>query len=237
MSSNRQAIFDHPTRGFEADMATAARVGSAPMYFATEAGAPECWKFAPKEVIYLEGDRVSSLCQIHSGLVKLVSYLPNERSRIVRLCGQGDLLGLEGLLGQRYHHTAIAVNRVEIGCGKSHRLHLLEQEDPHRYCEILKRGFDQLANSDRWLADFSTGGIKSRIGRLLEFLSLLRFGEASTNVELLTVNDMADILGVTAESVSRILAEFKRRRILQPMADSPRERYRIDFPRLRQQTC
>jgi DNA-binding transcriptional regulator YhcF (GntR family) len=59
----------------------------------------------------------------------------------------------------------------------------------------------------------------------------------STKVELPTVNDMAAILGVTAESVRRILAEFKRQRILQPMDYSPREGDRIVFPRLRQQTC
>jgi len=65
----------------------------------------------------------------------------------------------------------------------------------------------------------------------------LRFGEASTRVELLTVSDMADILGVTAESVSRILAEFKRKRILQSIDSSSREKYRIDFPRLNAEIC
>jgi CRP/FNR family transcriptional regulator len=44
-------------------------------------------------------------------------------------------------------------------------------------------------------------------------------------VELLTCEEMASVLGVTPESVSRTLAEFKRQRILQRTGDS-RETYR-----------
>ena len=205
--------------------------------FVTKSTPPTCRSFNAKDVIYHEGDTVNGLFQLRGGLIKLISYLSNGRVRIVRLCGKDDLLGLEGLLGQPYRHTAIAVSKVEIACLHANRLQSLERENPSSYCDLLRKGFDQLTASDRWLADFSTGNVKSRIARLLEFLANLKFGEASTTVDLLTVADMADILGVTAESVSRVLAEFKRMRILQPTGVAARERYRIDFPRLRQEAC
>ncbi len=147
---------------------------------------------------------------ILDGMVKLLSYLPNGRARIVRLHNHNHWLGLEGLVTRPYEHTAVAVNDVEIAYVSMNNLHLLERDNPQKYCQILKQGYRQLAQADRWIADFSTGGIKSRVARLVDFLSKLEFGESSTLVELLTVHDMADMLGVTPESVSRILAGFKR---------------------------
>jgi len=70
--------------------------------------------------------------------------------------------------------------------------------------------------------DFSTGGIRPQVARLLEY------GQPLDRVELLTVCEMAEILGVTQESVSRILATFKRGEILQKLSDPSREIYRID---------
>jgi CRP-like cAMP-binding protein len=42
-------------------------------------------RYLAKEVIYRESDRADRICVIRSGLVKLLSYLPNGRARIVRL--------------------------------------------------------------------------------------------------------------------------------------------------------
>jgi CRP/FNR family transcriptional regulator len=46
------------------------------------------------------------------------------------------------------------------------------------------------------------------VARLVDFLSKFEYGEATNRVNLMTVHEMADMLGVTPESVSRILAEF-----------------------------
>jgi CRP/FNR family transcriptional regulator len=101
--------------------------------------------------------------------------------------------------------------------------------------QLLCQWHGDLAQADRWIADFSTGGIKSRVARLLEYLAELKQGESRDRVELLTVNEMAEILGVTQESVSRILAAFKRSDILQKQADPQRQTYRLDTGRLRRE--
>jgi CRP/FNR family transcriptional regulator len=46
---------------------------------------------------------------------------------------------------------------------------------------------------------------------------------------------MSEILGVTPESVSRIVATFKRRNILKKHAESMGEVYRLDTRRLQQE--
>ena len=62
-----------------------------------------------------------------------------------------------------------------------------------------------------------------------------RNGRPVERVELLTVCEMTEILGVTQESVSRILATSKRRDILQKQSDSLREIYRLDAPGLKRE--
>jgi CRP/FNR family transcriptional regulator len=193
--------------------------------------------FQAKEVIYRESAGVDRICIIRSGLVKLLSYLPNGRARIVRLHARNQWLGLEGLLGEPYEHTAIAVDDVVVEYLSTHSVQHLVMDAPGRLLQLLHQWHVDLAQADKWISEFSTGGIRPRVARLLQFLAELEYGCPTDRVELLTVSEMAEILGVTPESVSRIVATFKRRDILQkqPESDSLREIYWLDTPRLHQE--
>lgn len=189
-------------------------------------------QFLAKEVIYRESDPVDRVFVILGGMVKLLSYLPNGRARIIRLHAHNHWLGLEGLVGQLYEHTAVAVGDVAVAYISMNSLRLLERDNPTQYGQILKQGYKYLAQADRCILDFSTGGIKPRVARLVDFLAKLEHGESSSMVELLTVHEMADMLGVTPESVSRVLAEFKRNDTLHRLDGHSDETYEIDSQQL-----
>jgi CRP/FNR family transcriptional regulator len=192
---------------------------------------------AARDVIYRKGDCVDRVYLIRSGMVKLLSYLPNGRSRIVRLYTRDQWLGLEGLLGQPYEHTAVSVGDVQLAYCSMRNLQQLRRRDARTLADVLCQWHGDLVMADRWIADFSTGGIKQRVARLLAYLAELKFGPPPDRVELLTVQEMADILGVTQESVSRILAEFKRSDVLRQEVERPHEIFRLDGARLQQETC
>lgn len=185
-------------------------------------------RFLPREVIYREGEQADTVYAIRSGLVKLISYLPNGKGRIVRLYARGIWIGLEGLLGQPYEHTAVAIEDVEAYRFRTHTLRLLERDDFEHHVHLMSRWHQHLLEADRWIADFSTGPIRPRVARLLSFLSRVEDRSASGNVKLLTCDEMAAILGVTPESVSRVLAQFKRNGILCALEASQSELYRCD---------
>jgi CRP/FNR family transcriptional regulator len=190
-------------------------------------------RLAEKEVIYREGEDAESVFVVLRGMVKLLVHLPNGKVRIVRLQVAGDWLAIEGLgKNQAYEHTAIAVSEAEVVQFPAARLCALLQEDADLYAALLKRGFDHLETADRWIAEFSTGSIKARLAHLLEFLGDLETDGMSNTVSLLTVNETADVLGVTPESVSRFLAEFKRKKVLIQVDDDDNWHYRIDKARL-----
>lgn len=191
--------------------------------------------FLPKEVLYHKGDQVDRVILIREGLVKLLSYLPNGRARIVRLHGNNHWLGLEGLVEPCYEHTAIAVYGVDSVQIPLKTLQRLEQDDPRQFNLVMRQGYAYLLQADRWIADFSTGEIRPRVARLLEYLAELEYGQPRNRLELLTVNEMAEILGVTPESVSHHIAAFKRAAILKKDADPLRDIYQLDVARLQQE--
>jgi CRP/FNR family transcriptional regulator len=197
----------------------------------------KCRRFFAKDVIYREGDCVDMVYVIRSGMVKLLSYLPNGRARIVRLHADDHWIGLEGLIGFAYEHTAIAIGDVDAFRIPMSRMHSLERDNPRVFSQILRNGYGHLVQADMWIANFSTGGIKPRVARLVDFLSKLEFGETSIIVELLTVHEMAEILGVTPESVSRILAMFKRSDILLKQGNVVDEIYQINASKLQKEAC
>lgn len=192
-------------------------------------------QFAAKNAIYHEGEEINSVYLICQGMVKLISYLPNGRARIVRLYGKGQFLGLEVLLGRDYEHSAVAIGDVEVEQIPVPMLGQLFEQHPELINQFHGQWHKDLLNAEKWISEFSTGGIKPRVARLLQFLSELEQEQPKHSVELLTVQEMAEILGVTQESVSRILAAFKRTDILQKHMDPSREIYQIDDDRLSQE--
>ncbi|MES9966951.1 MAG: helix-turn-helix domain-containing protein, partial [Sedimenticola sp.] len=77
--------------------------------------------------------------------------------------------------------------------------------------ELLSRWQRALTEADAWLTELSTGSAKQRVARLL--LRLVRDEEAS-ECELFSREDMGAMLGITTETASRTIAEFKRQSLL-----------------------
>jgi CRP-like cAMP-binding protein len=187
---------------------------------------------APQDVLYHQGGDCDTVYFITGGLLKLVTHLANGRARIVRLHRHGSVLGLSGLRCALYEHTAVAVTPINALRLPLSAVKRLRSVDPSAYVTLVERWHDYLRDADTWITQFSTGPIRGRVARLLAFLSDIAPGAGATQVQLLTCEEMGCILGVTAESVSRIIAEFKRQHILDRHAGQPSETYTADSARL-----
>ena len=181
----------------------------------------------PGNVLYHVGDAGDFLFTVRSGALKLVQYLPDGSQRIVRLARTTDVLGLEAVLDASYQHEAIALHVTEVCRFPARLVRDLGRENPALHRELMARWQRALTEADAWLTELSTGSARQRIARLL--LRLVRDRETS-DCQLFGREDMGAMLGVTTETASRAIAEFKRQSLL---VETTPNRFLLDIPNLR----
>lgn len=175
--------------------------------------------YAAHDVIYFEGDDAKNLYEITSGAAMLYKLLPDGRRQVVEVLGPGDLFGFDM---DTYHDcsaetlvatTALVFNRREVESSTAAQSHLtrcaLQQVYAmHDHAVLLGR--------------------KSAYERVASFLMRFVPERGMTNcagpedenndesvVKLnMTRQEMADYLGLTIETVSRVISDMKRKGVI-----------------------
>ncbi len=170
------------------------------------------------ERLYRDGDQGNRLFTIRSGLVKLQRYLPDGTQRIVRLATTSDVIGLEALLDQPYEHEAIAMQPTEVCSLPVATVNELSRNNPALHKELLHRWQRALSDADSWLTELSTGSARHRVARLV--LRLIDETGGQPECRLFAREDIGSMLGITTETASRTIAEFKRKGWLTELASN-----------------
>jgi CRP-like cAMP-binding protein len=158
-------------------------------------------------VLYEEGAAAPYVYTVRSGLIKLKVDLPNGGQRIVRLLRPGDVAGLETLVGERYHHSAVALQDADVCRIPREVVMRLDQTQPSVHQALLQRWQRSVDQAEHFIVALSTGPAEARMARLL-----ITLGCSGDHPESMpTREDMGALLGITTETASRIMAEFKRR--------------------------
>lgn len=181
-------------------------------------------------IVYHSADEGNAVFTLRNGLVKLVQYLPDGSQRIVRLLRPGDTLGLEVLVGQPYEHSAVVLRNALLCRIPMEVVNRLSVETPRLHSQLMKRWHQSVRQADEWLTELSTGSAKARVARLLLSLSAAQDGfrlpegavvggdglerAKTAQCELFSREDVGAMLGVTTETASRTIAEFRRQGVL-----------------------
>lgn len=165
------------------------------------------YHFHPRAHLYGQGDAGSYLFTIRSGMVKLEQSMPNGALRVVRLLHPGDVVGLEALVGNSYHHTAVALNEVDACRISTQVINDLDAHSPRLHAQLMLRWQKSLDEADDFIVQLSTGSATARLARLLLKLSMVGANEHFVSPSR---EDIGAMLGVTTETASRLMAKFKR---------------------------
>jgi CRP/FNR family transcriptional regulator len=165
------------------------------------------------DVIFYQGNAPSSVYFLCHGSVKLVRDARMGRQHILRMMTGPDFLGDRAFLaGQPYAASAQVMedSRVCAISGESFRaLWRSEPELPQMFAVYLAR---KLAEADDAACDIALRTIRELLARLvvdrLEACGgdLVQFSESR--------QDLADLLGTSAEVISRTLSEFERKKLV-----------------------
>ncbi len=179
-----------------------------------------------KGILYHEGDAARHVYSIRDGLVKLVQLTPNGSKRIVRLLRAGDALGLEALGGGgSYRHTAEAILATDLCRIPIETLSGINARHYELYEALVQHWQTSIDMADEVITRFSTGTAQGRLARFL--LHPLAEPEGESCLAL-SRDELAALLGLTIETVSRTVAEFKRKGIVEEKGG----RFRFDRSRL-----
>ena len=181
----------------------------------------------PGTPLYHAGDQGDFMFTVRSGALKLVQYLPDGSQRIVRIVRATDVLGLEALVDPTYRHEAVALQPTEVCRFPTRVVRELGRDNPTLHRELMARWQRALNEADAWLTELSTGSARQRVARLL--LRLVRDRESS-ECQLFGREDMGAMLGITTETTSRTIAEFKRQSLL---VETTANVFLLDIPNLR----
>jgi len=167
--------------------------------------------FGEDEILFLQGQSSSSLYSLTTGMVKICTHSADGREQIVGLSSPCNLLvGLQSINDSRYAYTAIAVTPVK-ACKINHRA-LLEcvQDRGDIAIRLIQAANAQLAHSR---ALMEVLGHKCAAAKIASFILLMtpRSEHGNCRFELpFSRMEMASILGLSEETVCRLMADMKR---------------------------
>ncbi|MBC7341568.1 MAG: Crp/Fnr family transcriptional regulator [Clostridia bacterium] len=175
-------------------------------------------KYTKHHIIFLEGEPGDGLYFVKSGRVKVYKSTEDGRERILHFLREGDIFA-EVLLFDKgpFPATAEAMEDCEIGVIPSADMSHLLIQHPQIALKMLKMMSARLRMAQVELSTFAYRDTYSRMAALLLQLAndLGTKTDEGTVINLaVTQRELASRIGVSRETVTRILTEFKREGIL-----------------------
>jgi len=181
-------------------------------------GAGQELHFPPRAIIFLQGDEARSIFQVVEGAVMLYRLLPDGRRQVIELLSPGGLFGCAPQpVRDCSAETLVATQCLELDRDAVNRL-------PDTAWQIGRRLASQLCTLHEHVMRL---GRKSALERIASFLmdyvpdrgrqpcpGPRPYSDEALFQLTLTRQEIADYLGLTIETVSRLLTDLKRSHIV-----------------------
>jgi CRP/FNR family transcriptional regulator len=177
-------------------------------------------RFDQHAVVFYEGDAATRVYEVVEGAVMLYKLLPDGRRQVVDVLGPNDIFGLSMAAtlecnAETLTKTTLRVfdrrdpeTRIEVQTHISRCL-MAQVEKLHDHAVLLgrKSAFERVAS-------FFFRCIPTCAERDCDGTSSVRKGAENVIVLTMTRQEIADYLGLTIETVSRVISDFKRRGVI-----------------------
>lgn len=176
--------------------------------------------FLPSETLYHQGNECTGIYHIESGTVGLRKADEEGHSMLVHLHAAGDTLGYADLVGDGvYGVSATALTTTTVCYIERETLDRLQEENPKLGLQFLASLSGNLRAVEQSRLHHAALTVRARLSLLLLELKD-RFGEADESGAIhmappLSRQDIADLLGVRAETVARTLHALREDNVLQ----------------------
>jgi CRP-like cAMP-binding protein len=169
--------------------------------------------------IFYEGHAANAVYCVYSGRVKLYKVGRKDEETLIRLLGPGDIIGYRAMLASEpYAATAEAVEACTLCVISSETLSELMKESPDLALKLLAQLACELRTSEEQMLSILQESVRQRTARVMLWL----FEQGGSGVDVgpestipIRRTELAQMIGTTPETLSRILHQFADRGIIE----------------------
>ena len=172
--------------------------------------------FGKGQYVFREGDPVSGIYFIQQGKVKVTSSGQRDREQIVRLAGDGHILGHRAYGRETHHINAVTLEESRICFTDNDILYNAFKANFEFLYSIMMFYSRELRKSEQRTKNFAQMTVEEKvIFALLYIIEIFGFNKKENTINAsLSRQDIADIAGTNADQVSRIIAFLKKEKLV-----------------------
>ncbi len=168
------------------------------------------------DYIYRQGDPFSRIVALKSGSAKLVNIDNHGNEHILNVSLPGELMGFDGLYQDHYNCSAIALEKISFCILPADNLEFISKKIPSVSRELFKHCSDTINQAQQQIISTKSPA-EEKLSLFLMDLSdrLHARGFSSHEFYLpLTRQEIGEHLGLTLETVSRMLKQFQNQNLI-----------------------
>lgn len=170
-------------------------------------------RYGRGEIIFNEGDPAEFAYKVLNGVVRLCKHLSDGRRQIAQFLLPGDFFSFMEL--SQHSFTAEAVSDVTLACYPQRQFERVVEERPglrRRFAMLLSK---RIHDSQNHLVILGRQMAKEKLASFLLMLVQRQGEDAGAPIDVqMSRQDIADYLGLTIETVCRVLSDMKRSRVI-----------------------
>ena len=171
----------------------------------------------PREGVFFSGDPFTSIYAVRSGSIKSFCIDPDGREQVTGFYFPGEIFGWDGLADEQYQNTAIALETTSVCEIPYEQLDDLGNSIPSIQKHMMRLISREINADQRLIALLAGNSAQQKIASLLLSISdrLVKQKLSSTRLWLpMSRGEISNYLGLTVETVSRVLGHFQRKKYL-----------------------
>jgi CRP/FNR family transcriptional regulator len=176
-------------------------------------------RLAAGNALFLAGDSDDDCYRIEDGLLKVTMVSRSGDERILAFVGKGDIVGELSIIDRLPRSASVvAVRDATLSCLSRTAFETFARKHPELYKSLVELLAKRLRETDTVVAAGSFLSLKGRLARTMLELAQ-HFGEDVGSGRIIirqkiSQNDLAAMTGVVRESVSRILNDLQREKLV-----------------------
>lgn len=176
-------------------------------------------RLSKKQHVFIEGNENAGIYFVKSGIVKVYKNGAFNKDQIIRFSLNGEILGHRGLRKSNiFSVSAQTLSEVEICFFTREYFFYLLEKIPQLTINLMLFYAEELSQEESKLRDMAIFNVREKVAKAILTLGV-RFGLKNDNeikhIEKLSRQDIAELVGLTSNQVTKILAEFKAENLIE----------------------